>query len=476
MKRFFAIGLILMSSVFTLHAQYVSKVIEYVPAPGQFINKPPGLPENAESIVGGINGLVSLGAFGGYIICQFNSPVENHPDNPYGVDFTIFGNAYNGSSEPGIVMVMKDENENGAPDDQWFELKGSHHYFSSTKAKYAVTYKNPGKHADVKWIDNEGQQGVLPTNNVQLQNYYPESDNFPNIPSDQYTLKGTLLSPQTYQGLLWFNHRFDFGYADNTPKVASGSITEPDNPYTLKEIEGGGGDAFDINWAVDSTGNPIHLNEINFIKIYNGVLKNAGAIGEISPEIRGIVDVAPNSALVGISDVIISNHPNFNAFAPNDDEYILPQHSQFQFESMVLSKGMPNSNQQLNWHSSNSNILSVDPDGKATAHQPGTAEITVDWQKNTSINRKFKIKVTEATHLKINKTQLLVFPNPASNYLYIRGELASSSMEIFSSKGKLMLKNITPTNTINISTLPQGLYLLKLKNNGQEINFRFIKR
>ena len=74
-------------------AQYIAELMEYTPAPGQLINMSPwGTPAGARSIEGDINGSLSLGAFGGYVVFRFEHPVENDPQNPYGVDFTILGN------------------------------------------------------------------------------------------------------------------------------------------------------------------------------------------------------------------------------------------------------------------------------------------------------------------------------------------------------------------------------------------------
>src|ERR1051325_9597626 len=39
----------------------------------------------------GTNQIVSIGA-GGWIVVRFHTPVLNHPNNLYGLDFTIFGN------------------------------------------------------------------------------------------------------------------------------------------------------------------------------------------------------------------------------------------------------------------------------------------------------------------------------------------------------------------------------------------------
>jgi len=191
-----------MLSFSNLEAQYITEVMEYTPAPGQLINVVPwGTPCGAQSIMGGVNGSLCLGAFGGSVIFRFNDPVENDPENPFGIDFTIFGNAIVNWSEPGVVWVMKDENENGEPDDSWYELAGSDYWFSSTKKEYRVTYTNPGGYEaqDVPWEDNLGNSGVIRANSLHTQPYYPLHDSFPIIDPDHYILEGTLLAGLVYE-------------------------------------------------------------------------------------------------------------------------------------------------------------------------------------------------------------------------------------------------------------------------------------
>lgn len=129
-----------------------NKVYEYTPAPGQFINE--------TSTIGGMTGNetspeaavawatqrlkdklhVSLGSFGGYIIVGFDHSIPNS-GNQY--DFCVQGNAFDGSSEPGIVWVMQDINGNGLPDDEWYELKGSEAGKEETIQNFEVTYYRP---------------------------------------------------------------------------------------------------------------------------------------------------------------------------------------------------------------------------------------------------------------------------------------------------------------------------------------------
>lgn len=98
------------------------KVLEYHPAPGQFVNTLPSADENTtqEEVYQrceeqlNSDALVHLGTFGGYITVKFDHAIENKP----GSDFLVLGNGFysnadpiygaatiGGSIEPGIVYV-----------------------------------------------------------------------------------------------------------------------------------------------------------------------------------------------------------------------------------------------------------------------------------------------------------------------------------------------------------------------------------
>ena len=120
---------------------YSDRVIAYVPAPGQFINDamvgfdgnetgPQAALEYADrrlhSVDASLRGMVSLGGFGGYIVVGFDHSIQ--ASGGYGgYDFSITGNQFSGSSEPGVVWVMPHENGNGEPDDgPWYVLRGAY--------------------------------------------------------------------------------------------------------------------------------------------------------------------------------------------------------------------------------------------------------------------------------------------------------------------------------------------------------------
>ena len=377
-------------------AQYISEIIEYTPAPGQFINISPGLPWNAESIKGSPekNGrMVSLGFWGGYIIVGFDEAIKNNPDNPYGVDFTIFGNAFQGSSEPGIVQVMKDENANGLPDDTWYELMGSDHHLSTTKFNHSITYTNPHGKYDIPWVDKDGNEGIVRyMKEFHTQEYYPSADSFPHINQENYTLYGTLLNHKSTQSVtdgLWVNLDFDYGYVDNKSIINNSHIEDwfltPDNPYTLDVQEGCGGDAFDIHWAIDANGNNVDLDKIHWVRIYNGVAQNAGWLGENSTEISGIAVVTANASIQGQTHTIVSNQPPHGGGFPVASNLTWYTGDDFQFESHVVNMGRKQypdmlANYKITWESNDESVATISESGLLSPKTEGAVKITAKWE------------------------------------------------------------------------------------------------
>ncbi|MCT4647428.1 MAG: Ig-like domain-containing protein, partial [Carboxylicivirga sp.] len=391
--------------------QYATRLIEYTPAPGQFINKSPGLPKNAQSILNGAAApgqMVSLGFWGGYIVLGFDQSIQNHPDNPYGVDFTVFGNPFLGSSEPGIVQVMKDENGNGKADDTWYELRGSDHFFSTTQRNYAITYTNPHGTKNVPWTDSNGQTGeVVYMNAFHSQEHYPMAAHFPHINQNNYTLRGTHLKSRTALGDVWVNYEFDYGYVDNKPIKRNVSKDIPDNPYTLNITEGCGGDAFDISWAVDKNNHPVTLDKIDFIKIYNGVTQNAGAIGEVSTEVCGVAVVKPNAAISGTTKTIICNHPENIGNYPVERRFKWYRNHTFQFEAYIINKGKKDAVQDIRWSSGNPSVASITNDGQLKGHTKGSATITCYSASSPSLTRSFDIVIQDGVPTAITDTKEL---------------------------------------------------------------------
>ena len=264
-----------------------SAVKEYTPAPGQFINEtksggftgeestPADAVKYAESRLKE-NKFVSLGGFGGYIVVGFDHSV----DNTTGYDLAIRGNAFDGSSEPGIVWVSRDENGNGLADDVWYELAGSDTMAETTIRAYSVTYYRPEADGQpVKWIDSEGTEGEID----YLSSYHTQDYYYPQwITADSYTLSGTRLEARNYDksgnGTMWIQPAYDWGYADN--------YSEQDWLPTYKAVN-----CFDISRAVDNQGSSVKLEYIDFVKVVTACNTKSGHLGENSTEVCDIYDL-----------------------------------------------------------------------------------------------------------------------------------------------------------------------------------------
>ncbi len=441
---------LLLLSPIAVDAQFISKEIDFTPAPGQYTNAEfIGTPEAAQSVVGTNKGLVSLGAFGGSAVFYFEQGIKNDPANPYGVDFTVYGNATSTWSEPGIIQVMKDENKNGIPDETWYEIAGSDHFWNSTVRGYQITYFNNGLNqaGNIQWTDNSGVSGNIPPNSFHQQPYYPQAALFPQIPADKCLLKGTRIAGKidlSNPGVV-NSYRRAFGYADNTPVL---SFTEklPDNPYSAA-IEGSGGDAIDIGWAVDQNMKPVVLDEIHFIRIYTGMNDIAGWLGEISTEITGIRDVEP-ATVSGVSSVVVIQ----------DLPSKLVVGETFELAAIFFDKGIRQENASISW-SVDQPELAIVQEGKLKAIKSGTFKLKVLSGQNPAtfteitmevINQPNAVIAVSAAAVKVNDKLELSgkFTDQSGNTLsgithqWTSGNTATATISSYD--GKYYLNGVQP--------------------------------
>lgn len=302
----FALGAALVSASAGAVSPWLEKVYDFLPAPGQFVNVLPEYEEGdtrdvmldkvREQICGDRQpGMISLGAWGGYVVVGFDHPVVNVSGE---YDFKILGNSFNaegsssgGSSEPAIVMVAVDENGNGQPDDTWYELAGSDYSADGTLHGVTMTYHrpDPDKEADpdpdyryitdrtyIRWTSDceERPQGYVQRNSFHAQSYWPEWHE-----EETLLFKGAILADNyvdlSGEGTNFVQYPKGWGYVDNLPN---------------NEDPG-----FKIDWAVDSEGRPVHLDKIDFIKVYTAVNQNCGWLGESSAEVCGGEDLHPDA-------------------------------------------------------------------------------------------------------------------------------------------------------------------------------------
>lgn len=315
---------------------YLSRVLEYCPAPGQFVNEMPEyeagdshddmLSKASQQICGGSQpGMITLGAFGGYVTVAFDHPVVNVRGSK---DFKIYGNALpstssgtGGSSEPGIVWVSVDDNGNGLPDDEWYQLAGSEHFKGEPNSGcyglplYRCIYSRPSVSrepeldvAGVKeydpdpvnayvtdrkyiefcygeWFDDSLTADYLRRVSFHSQPYWPQW-----LEDKELTFVGGKLddnfTDESANGVASYKQTpYEWGYADNKPN----NLCE----------------GFDIGDAVDRSGNRVNLGHVDFVRVQTAVMQQCGWLGESSTEICGGEDLHPDAVPAAV-DVVVA--------------------------------------------------------------------------------------------------------------------------------------------------------------------------
>ena len=261
-------------------SQYIYKVVDYSPAPGQFVNKIPAYEKGDDAakmaqkctdmLANNKREMITLGAFGGSVTFHFDHSVVNIAGKK---DLCIEGNAFSGNSEPGIVMVSKDVNRNGIADDPWYELRGSADDEKPNRVVYGyeVTYTSAPMQ-DIPWTANKGGSGKVERNKYHAQEYYPLW-----MPS-KITYKGSLLPKNATQNpatTYWELHEFAYGYVDNKP-----------------------------NTDKDANRKQVKLDFIDFVKVYCAEQQMAGWLGETSTEVAGAEDLHLEESVAAINKAL----------------------------------------------------------------------------------------------------------------------------------------------------------------------------
>lgn len=279
MYRMTAIGFLLLVRLFaqTAYAEdpWADTVLDYSPinpvagftAPLKALGEPVGLspavPDN--------DSVVSLGESGGSIMLGFDTPVTDDPLNPFGLDCIVYTNAFwiggdpqRKFEEPCAIEISRDANGNGIPDDAWYLIPGSR----------SLAY--PG--------------GVVPSVSEPAG-----ATNSPPFSPD--LMAGAILNPNLLDAQPSNDFtEFHWGYGELTPTLARylDNYVRPDDPFLVgATTRSGGGDGFDIAWAIDATGSAAGITQFDFIRLTTLIERDLPGLGLASSEIVAVADVAP---------------------------------------------------------------------------------------------------------------------------------------------------------------------------------------
>jgi hypothetical protein len=202
----------------------------------------------------------------GRLVLKFNTPVTDDPQNPQGLDFIIFSNAFwvggdpqKRFEEPALVEISDDGST-------WYLIPGSRSLM-----------KESGDLPLISEADGDNNLGT----------------------GEELFLAGNITNPNLLLDVDTGNDNdeHNWGYAELSPTLAPylDNYVRPDDPLVVG-IDGGsgGGDAFDIAWAITDAGAPANLTQFQYLRISPFVERNMGGLGLASPEIGAAADVAPD--------------------------------------------------------------------------------------------------------------------------------------------------------------------------------------
>lgn len=291
-------------------------VYAFLPAPGQFINERLAngawgtIYNSAGTFKNMLNNTattgVSLGYFGGYVVFDMGvdsnneGNVKNNANHPGGYDFKVVGNAFSGNSEPGGIQVS----ENGTT---WYDIAGSFHYDDATKLNYSATYVDPvnggstgneavDKKAVPYYINgNTSDTAEVATNPFHTHNWFPLAINYiTGLDKSTGTNRLTFAEYQSGQNALSYTNTNTLTLSG----VLLGGVTSNSTAtgaFGYADVTSGG-DKIDLDWAVNrTTGEPVDLDCVRYVRVYNAVAKDLPPFGEMSTEVTGIYNITDTS-------------------------------------------------------------------------------------------------------------------------------------------------------------------------------------
>lgn len=284
-------------------ADNIAKLLDFPDGGGSYA------PENGS--------LVSLGMAGGYVVLEFDPPLENYrgPADAEAPDFIVYGNAYYKSGnaakvwhEPGTVWVMADTDDDGSRD-------GEIWYLLAPASKAA---------AGDAWTALVDSASSLSTVTYSAADYAPswwptEADGATSL-----TFAGVLLLPDSL-----YSYAGDSpilrGLADSAPTLKRGDLSgtgtlnvsgeaddtvdgaddypgiDPEYFYPVPDTVGdrdvdaqsGGGAAMDIDWAVDPGNSFASVDmggtSVRWVKIVSASTLRDATVGDYSCEVDAVV-------------------------------------------------------------------------------------------------------------------------------------------------------------------------------------------
>lgn len=238
---------------------------------------------------------VSLGMAGGYV--QFdmgtdengaNRLITNNPNNKYGIDFIVYGNAFVGNPEAGIVKVSQDGTN-------WYTLAGSRHYMNGTQWNQNISYIRIAAANTTISGKSFAKAGIYVSTNFAV----PASDNADavNAAIGAATWTGVAqLTGNTYPKTLSTANPVPAAWWPEWTNDASGNAENYGQVWKIN----GDGDLNDVSWLRSGSAEVITYKNVTTVEddtvVLNKTLSAAPTQAQMTDVYQwGYADVRPNA-------------------------------------------------------------------------------------------------------------------------------------------------------------------------------------
>lgn len=113
-----------------------------------------------------------------------------------------------------------------------------------------------------------------------------------------------------------------------------------------------------------------------------------------------------------------------------------------------------------------------------TTGEPRTAIVTITFPgtKATSITVTIVQEVSTVGIAELVDGKIVLYPNPTRDYLLLNSAVPDAKVYIFDLNGKMLIHEQIAGNKINISSLPKGVYTIRLDSKTETIVKKFVKQ
>ena len=299
----------------------------------------------------------------------------------------------------------------------------------------------------VGWANGEAQHY---TNRVE--NSFVDTSGNLNIVAKGETWTDQNLTKQYTSARLNSKFAFTYGRVDVRAKLPSGNGTWP-AIWTLGKNIYEPGTFWHPNYGVWETRWPA-CGEIDIMEHGLGALNHV-ASSLHTPSSSG---ATTNTSGIDISDV----NANFHVYSMNWS----PDQITFLVDGVGYYTYNPSNKNDNTWPFYEDQFILLN---LAMGGISGT--IDSDFEQTSMIVdyvRVYQAAPLSVTDLNLDST-LSVYPNPATDKIYITAKVVLSSLVLYDVYGKLILKKEKDTNSLDVSRLNSGIYFLEVSSNTEKV-------